>query len=38
MAKDLPLLNQRIDQDCVFYRLRFPDVFAAWQLLENEFF
>jgi hypothetical protein len=38
MAKDLPLLNQRIDQDCVFYRLRFPDVFAAWQLLENEVF
>ncbi len=38
MAKDLPLLNQRIDQDCIFYRLHFPDVFAAWKLLEKEVF
>lgn len=38
MAKDLPLLNQRIDQGCVFYRLHFPDVFAAWKLLEAKVF
>jgi len=38
MAKDFPLLNQRIDQDCIFYRLHFPDVFAAWKLLEKEVF
>ena len=38
MAKDFPMLNQRIDKDCVFYRLNFPDVFAAWKLLETKVF
>lgn len=38
MAKDFPLLNQRIDKDCVFYRLHFPNVFAAWKLLETKVF
>jgi len=35
MAKDLPMLNGRIDPSCRFYRLRFPDVFAAWRLVEQ---
>lgn len=38
MAKDLPLLNRRIDKNCVFYRLHFPNVFEAWKLLEDEVF
>jgi len=38
MAKDLPLMNQRIAQDCMFYRLHFPDVFEAWKLLEDKVF
>lgn len=36
MAIDLPLLNQRIPQRCRFYRLHFPNVFQAWQLVEME--
>ncbi|MDX8383336.1 MAG: hypothetical protein R8M45_04585 [Ghiorsea sp.] len=36
MAMDLPMLNQRIDKDCRFYRLPFSDVFAAWKLIESE--
>ncbi len=36
MAKDLPMLNARIHQDCKFYRLHFPNVFQAWELIEAE--
>ncbi len=38
MAKDLPMLNQRIDKGCHFYRLKFPNVFEAWALIEKEMF
>jgi len=36
LAKDLPMLNQRIAKDCRFFRLGFPDVFEAWALIEDE--
>lgn len=36
MATDLPMLNQRLHKDCKFYRLIFPNVFAAWALIEAE--
>lgn len=36
LAKDLPMLNQRIGKDCRFFRLGFPDVFDAWALIEEE--
>ncbi len=36
MAKDLPMLNARLHQDCKFYRLHFSNVFQAWELIEAE--
>jgi len=36
MAIDLPTLNAKIHQDCKFYRLHFPNVFKAWELIEAE--
>jgi len=36
MAVDLPMLNQRLNKDCKFYRLTFPNVFEAWALIEEE--
>ncbi|MDQ7003478.1 MAG: hypothetical protein Q9N67_00545 [Ghiorsea sp.] len=34
MAIDLPKLNQRIDKSCKFYRLHFPNVTDAWQVMK----
>ena len=36
MAKDLPRLNQRIDKECKFYRLHFPDVLEAWKTVKRK--
>ncbi|OIQ00985.1 MAG: hypothetical protein AUK35_00935 [Zetaproteobacteria bacterium CG2_30_46_52] len=36
MALDLPMLNKRLNKDCKFYRLTFPNVIAAWELIEAE--